>query len=113
MLDINPYQAQAGPELDALIHEHVMRETIVPGKCPCYSTDTTLAKVVLAKLKTRGGMLFTIGRTELEGRTWFARSETNVMNGTEVFADTFALAICRLALLRLEETESKSRQTRK
>src|SRR5438045_2472483 len=100
MLEINPYQVQAGPELDALIHEHVMSETAVSINCPCYSTDAKLAKTVLARLRARGKALFTVGRTQLEGRTWFARSETNLMNGTEVFADTFALAICRLALLR-------------
>jgi hypothetical protein len=47
-----------------------------------------------------------VGRTTLPGRTWFARYERNQMDGTEVFADTFALAICRLALLRLEDTEA-------
>lgn len=109
MLEFNPYQAQAGQELDAFIHEHVMKETVDSGNCPPYSTETKLAKKVLSKLKARGGMLFTVGRTHLEGRTWFARSETNAMNGTEVFAETFALAICRLALLRLEETEANTR----
>jgi hypothetical protein len=47
-----------------------------------------------------------VGHTSLPGRTWFARYERDAMDGTEVFADTFALAICRLALLRLEETEA-------
>ena len=44
-----------------------------------------------------------VGRTSLAGRTWFARYERNAMDGTEVFANTFALAVCRLALLRFED----------
>ena len=108
MLDIDPYRAQAGPALDALIHQHVMNEPATSAGCPAYSTDDKLAKSVLGKLKSRGRLLFTIGRTELEGRTWFARSETNAMNGTEVFAESFPLAVCRLALFGLAETAARN-----
>jgi hypothetical protein len=62
---------------------------------------------VLSRLK-RGEPSVVVGRTGLPGRTWFARYERNAMDGTEVFANTFALAICRLALLRLAEIEAGS-----
>jgi hypothetical protein len=104
----DPYKTGAGPELDAVIHGRVMKHTLTADACPAYSSDDKLARQVLSRLKT-GQPSVIVGRTSLPGRTWFARYERNAMDGTEVFADTFALAICRLALLRLEETESGAR----
>ena len=103
----NPYAAEAGPELDARIHLGMMSQAATSGPYPPYSTDTKLAKQVLAKLRT-GRPSVIVGRTALEGRSWFARYERNAMDGTEVFADTFELAICRLALLRLEEGKGRT-----
>ena len=100
----DPYKAQAGPELDTVIHLRLMNQPVSNEPCPAYSTEDKLAKRVLSKLRT-GRSAVIVGRTELEGRTWFARYERNAMDGTEVFASTFALAICRLALLRLEEAK--------
>lgn len=99
----DPYKAQAGPDLDAIIHLRLMKQPVSNEPYPAYSTEDRLANRVLSKLRT-GQPSVIVGRTQLEGRTWFARYERNVMDGTEVFASTFALAICRLALLRLEET---------
>jgi hypothetical protein len=99
----DPYKAQAGPELDAVIHVRLMDQSVANRPCPAYSTEDKLARRVLSKLRA-GWPSVIVGRTQLEGRTWFARYERNAMDGTEVFASTFALAICRLALLRLEET---------
>ncbi len=104
-MESDPYKAQAGPELDALIHVRLMKQAVAAEPCPAYSTDDIPAKRVLARLRT-GKPSVIVGRTKLEGRTWFARYERNAMDGTEVFADTFALAICRLAVLRLEEVEA-------
>ena len=105
----DPYRAQAGPELDAFIHTRVMNQTAPPGDSPEYSSQDKHAKRVLAALKAAGRASVITGRTDLEGRSWFARFETDAMDGTEVFADTFALAICRLALLRVAETELRKR----
>ena len=101
----DPYKALAGPELDAFIHVRLMNRSVSSTPCPAYSTEDKLAKVVLSKLRTDQPSVI-VGRTELEGRAWFARYERNAMDGIEVFASTFALAVCRLALLRLEETRS-------
>jgi hypothetical protein len=100
----DPYQVEAGPELDAIIHVRLMKQALGSEPCPAYSTEDKLARRVLSKLRT-GRPSFIVGRTSLEGRTWFARYERNTMDGTEVFASTYALAICRLALLRLEDTQ--------
>ena len=104
MLQNDPYQAQAGPELDAFIHLRVMKQTAPGAVCPAYSSEDKQAKRVLSTLRT-GRPSVIVGRTSLVGRTWFARYERDAMDGTEVFAATFALAICRLALLRLEDLE--------
>ena len=104
-MDSDPYKVEPGPELDALIHVRLMQQPASAGPWPAYSTEDKLAKRVLSKLRT-GRPSVIVGRTSLEGRTWFARYERNAMDGTEVFANSFALAICRLALLRLEDMEA-------
>jgi hypothetical protein len=101
-MESDPYKAQAGPELDAVIHVRLMKQLVSNSPCPAYSTEDACAKRVLSKLRS-GQPSVIVGRTQLEGRTWFARFERNAMDGTEVFASTFALAVCRLALLRLED----------
>ncbi len=106
-MTVNPYTVEAGPDLDRLIHLGFMKQSVAAGPWPAYSTQTRLAKQVLTKLKL-GKPVVIIGRTGLPGRSWFARYERNAMDGTEVFADTFELAVCRLALLRGEETERES-----
>ena len=104
-LPIDPYKAEAVPELDALSHVLFLQEAAAAGSCPAYSTDNNCAKRVLARLRA-GTRSVIVGRTSLEGRSWFARFERNAMDGTEVFADTFELAVCRLALLLIEEIDS-------
>ena len=99
----DPYRAEPSPELDVFIHTRLMKLEASAEGCPPYSTEDKFAERVLSRLK-KGRSTVVIGRTSLKGRTWFARYEKNVMDGTEVFADTFALAVCRLALLQLEET---------
>ncbi len=103
VLNINPYQILPGPQLDGIIHEQIMKMAVSSNGYPAYSNDTKLAKRVLGKLESANNRRVTIGRTHVENRTWFARFETNSMDGTEVLAETFALAVCRLALLHLEE----------
>jgi hypothetical protein len=104
-LQIDPYKADPGPELDAVIHLRLMKLSVPAGPCPPYSTDKDTAKRVLSVLRT-GKPSVIVGRTSLEGgRSWFARYERTAINGTEVFGDTFALAVCRLALLRLADLD--------
>jgi hypothetical protein len=98
MFEADPYRIQAGPELDQLIHALVMSQKSEPP--PLYSSDESAARAVLAKLKENCSGRVIVGNTRLRDKKWFARYETNPSDGTEVFADTEALAICRLALLR-------------
>jgi len=97
MSEVNPYDVQAGPELDRWIHLHVMDQC--SGDCPLYSTDDKAARQVLAALKSTSGRTVVVGRTALRQKRWFARYETDESDGTEVLASTLPLAICRLALL--------------
>lgn len=69
-------------------------------ECPPYSTDEGEARRVLARIKSVSGRTVIVGRTSLRQQRWFARYETDASDGTEVLAETLALAICRLALLR-------------
>jgi hypothetical protein len=106
-LEIDPYHIEAGRDLDQLI------ETLVMGSgaaiAPAYSDDDRAARLVLNRLKELTRARVIVGRTALRDRRWFARYETDPSNGTEVFAPTAALAICRLALLQfLKEAERGS-----
>lgn len=104
MSAMNPYNIQAGPELDRLIHVRVMGQP--EGDAPAYSSDETLARRVLGRLKADSGRTVVVGRTALRrGRRYFARYETDPSDGTEVLAETLSLAICRLALLRTLKRE--------
>jgi hypothetical protein len=92
----NPYQAVAGPALDALIHSRIMGGT---GRAPAYSSDENAAELVLAKLRESVGVAVVVGRTRLRRQGWFARYESDPSDGTETLGDTKPLAICRLALV--------------
>ena len=51
-MENDPYRAEAGLELDAVIHARLMKQTVPAGSCPAYSSDDQLAKEVLARLDT-------------------------------------------------------------
>ena len=71
-MENDPYRAEAGLELDAVIHARLMKQTVPAGSCPADSSDDQLAKQVLARLRM-GKPSVIVGRTSLPGRTWFAR----------------------------------------
>lgn len=97
----DPYHMPAGPELDRLIQEWVMNK---PGQeCPAYSTDEGEADRVLERLETVPRLDVTVGRTSRRSGKWFARYESDPSDGTEVWAESRALAICRLALLQFRK----------
>jgi len=97
----NPYVITAGPELDLLIHREVMG--FPDGQPEPYSTDDHAADKVRVNLKNSLGRQFVYGRSNMRGRKWFARNETDTSGGTEVLAETYPLAICRLALLTIRK----------
>ena len=100
MLTINPYTVAPGHDLDLLVHKLVLHAK-PNGHCPSYSTDDGAAETVRKALKKQFKTEIISGRTRLKGKTWFARYETNLSDGTEVLAETYPLAVCRLALLKV------------
>ena len=102
MQHIDPYQASAGPELDAAIHLEVLGKPF-DERPPAYSTDPEQAEELRRIIETEYGSPVTSGRTAIRGKRWFARYEVDPGNPTEVLAETYALAISRLALLRMNK----------
>ena len=101
MPGLDPYQTEAGPELDSLIHHEILGNSRTEAS-PCYSTGSGQADELKKMMEARYGTTFTCGRTAIRGKAWFARYEIDPGNPTEVLAQTYALAVCRLTLLRTE-----------
>jgi len=107
---IDPRTVQAGPELDALLAEHVMglkRD----GKIPPYSTDIAAAWTVVETMIHKDGVYFgaphfkhkhqnlaSLGYPE-GTECWYCVINTKLLNKVVLCADTAPLAICRVALL--------------
>ena len=70
--------------------------------------DEKEARRVLARLKAITGRSVIVGQTALRKTRWFARYETDPSDGTEVLAESQALAICRLALLHAAKEQDLS-----
>ncbi|MBI4657813.1 MAG: hypothetical protein HY735_03000 [Verrucomicrobia bacterium] len=99
MENVSPYGVSASGELDAWIHVRVLRNPPSPVY-PAYSTNPDEATRLRKAFEERFGLRVTIGRTQIKEASWFARYETDLGNPTEVIADTYPLAMCRLAVLR-------------
>ncbi len=99
MVDL--YRIPAGPDLDRIVHEKVFR-TDQTSDCPPYSTDEDLARKVYRELRKRFDSSVIIGKTRTNsGKRYFARYGSDPSTSTEVLAESFPLAICRMAALRL------------
>lgn len=110
VIPANPYEVDVGRELDLLVHHFVMKQPKEDLSVPAYSTEMSDAKKVLAQLKSSYSTAVISGRTAITGRSWFARFASTSTHGTEVLADSLPLAICRLALLVVEQNERRSTQ---
>jgi hypothetical protein len=96
----NPYHVAAGRDLDAYIHGEILKNG--PTKsCPNYSTELKDADALRRSIEAKHKMKIVSGKT-LAGKVWFARYEIDTGNPTEVHAETYPLAICRLVLLRVK-----------
>lgn len=98
----NPYEFPPGPELDALIHELLLSPEPTPN-FPPYSTDSSAIDKVKKRLQAALGISIITGKTRFRRKPWFARYQTDASDGTEVLAETYSLAICRLALLKKQK----------
>jgi len=100
--EIDPYSIQSGRDLDALIHLRILKKACNNAR-PCYSTDRKAADELKRAIETTYGTPIVTGTTEMREPRWFARYETERGNPTEVLAETYPLAVCRLVLLRVME----------
>jgi hypothetical protein len=102
LTEFDPYSIQAGRELDALIHHRVLKQAL-SHSYPRYSSDSKAADQVKRMIEAEYGNASVTGTTEIRAQRWFARYELELGNPTEALAETYPLAICRLALLRVSE----------
>lgn len=95
----DPFRAAPGRELDAHIHHQILKQPL-SSIYPSYSTDPSAANVLRKHLEASKGLRITVGKTATHPSSWFARYEIDKGNPTEVLADSYPAAICRLAILR-------------
>lgn len=95
-MEMNPYTFHSGPVLDSLVHQEVLG---LSGPPDSYSTDERAAEKAYRHLRASLGRKLKCGHSHIRGKPWFARNENDANGGTEVLAETYALAICRLAPL--------------
>jgi hypothetical protein len=93
----NPYKAEPGVDLDRQIHQ-IFFPNNSSSPAP-YSTDDKAAEKVRNRLKSLYRYPVVTGQTQTRPRHFYARFESGPSTSTEVLADTYPLAICRLALI--------------
>lgn len=89
----NPYTYPAGTDLDRLINQSLFQST----ENLAFSTDHHSAEKVKSQISSLYGHRVVVGKTRIPGKRYFARFETGPSTSTEVIAETYPLAICRLA----------------
>jgi hypothetical protein len=95
---INPYHAPASRELDAFIHHEVLKNGVT-DQYPFYSTEEEAALQLMRLIERASGVKIVTGSSTVSNKPWFARYELDVGNPTEVLAEAFPLAVCRLVIL--------------
>lgn len=95
----DPFHAAPGRELDAHVPHQILNQPL-SSTYPKYSSDPSAANVLRKHLETSKSLRITVGKTATRPSAWFARYEIDKGNPTEVLADSYPVAICRLAILR-------------
>ena len=93
----NPYKASPGVELDRRLHELFFANT--SDEPLPYSMDEKAADKLRARMKSLYGYRVETGTTTVRQTPFFARLESGASTSTETLAESYALAICRLALV--------------
>ncbi|MBT5705359.1 MAG: hypothetical protein HOI66_03485 [Verrucomicrobia bacterium] len=96
---VDAYRIPSGHGLDLRIHQEILG---LDGfeNVPAYSTDDQAAKLVLKSIRKKRSRALATGTTHIKGGTWhFARYGSDPSTSTEVLSESFALSICRLALV--------------
>jgi hypothetical protein len=103
-LTLNPYQFPPGPALDKLIHSQIFKASAsVPFKP--YSTSESGAAELRRELALLWGYPIVVGRSHIRHKSWFARCESDPSTCTEVLAETWPLAVARLAAIFVEKNK--------
>jgi hypothetical protein len=102
MSSFDPYRVPSGQDLDTLIHARVMGRG-AEGTLPAYSSERKAALKVIGRLESLFGIAIVYGETSEGHSRSFARYGVRTGRPTEVVADSLPLAICRLALVCMEE----------
>jgi hypothetical protein len=92
----NIYKFPASEELNTAIHNDVLRKQ---PPIPDYSRETAAAEALEKELRRVLRSKIVVGRVRRPVGHWFARYESDPSTATEVVAETYALAISRLAVL--------------
>ena len=102
MTALNPYKAPAGTELDLALHQRFFGNDTPPLP---YSTEDKAADKLKALLKSKYGFPVLTGETRTRPRKYFARFDSGPSTATETLAETYALAMARLALVISEKRD--------
>src|SRR5687767_9514514 len=100
---INPYRVAAGPQLDKLVQATVFGKN--ENSCPAYSTNDEQANKLKVQIQVLCKTPVITGKTRIRKGVWFARFGKDPSTATEVLAESYPLAICRLALLAAEQSD--------
>jgi hypothetical protein len=92
----NPYKAVPSVELDTWLHDHFFNASDQPL---AYSTDDRAADKLRARIKSVYGHRVETGTTSVRTARFFARLESGPSTSTETLAETYPLAVSRLALV--------------
>ena len=93
----NPYKAAPSVDLDAWLHNYFFAKS---SQEPLpYSTDEKAAEKLRARMKSFYGYRVETGKTSVRTAQFFARLESGPSTSTETLAETYPLAISRLALV--------------
>ncbi len=92
----NIYKIPASEELNTAIHRDVLRRQ---PPVPDYSHADDAAQILEREMRRALPAKIVIGRVRRPVGHWFARYESDPSTATEVVAETYPLAISRLALL--------------
>ncbi len=102
---IDATKVDASRELDAFIHETLFDwDEDIP--CPTYSSRRPNGMMVAARLEELYGIPIRLGRLRVQDhKMYFARAGVQKETSTEMLAVTLSLAVCRLAIRLLQDTE--------
>jgi hypothetical protein len=98
---MNPYQVEAGPELDEFLHRELFHADPALTAAPPYSINHAESAQIKNRLRAIKGYPIVVGRVGTRRVQYFARLDSDPSTATEAIAETEPLAICRLAAVLL------------